>query len=384
MEIGARAGGQAMVFVFAIAASFAIADTAAAHGFPDTESPVDKAEHLLERLRAQANAAVDAGGSQALWNGTLSVYDKAKKWDFPNGVARLTACFWNGSTALQDKVIQHDSAWEKLNGQRYVNLEVSYKDASGKTRICQDAKSADLRISLDGKDANLQGDYTTGREAGQYWSDLGKLSKGNKFKVSVNLPSLTTSGNLNTDDIFLVLHELGHARGLTHEHQRAECAGQFDLDQMAKDWSAWSHGELSIEAARKKAERAVATYVAGTPGEDITYVGAYDKASVMQYNVPANWLKKTADGKESPCARGKIKDPSDGDRATLIAVYGPYMPNFKLKPSENSGSARESLKALGASIRAERSSAKRTAKLEKALNELEATRSELERLGFIE
>jgi hypothetical protein len=111
----------------------------------------------------------------------------------------------------------------------------------------------------------------------------------------------------------LVRHELGHARGLLHEHQRSECKGWFDFNAIEAD-THWSP---------ETTEQNVGAFI-DLPDSGFTpkTVGPYDSLSIMQYNFPIKWWAKRP-GETNPCLRTElVEDPSAGDRATLIAMYG--------------------------------------------------------------
>jgi hypothetical protein len=307
-------GTSSYLFVlFGLVGACACTNFAAAHGFPDPESPSFKFEQVLVEMLASAREAQDTGASQEdIFNATMSVYDDASKWPAVNKQTKLTACFWNGDASTQSAVIKSDAVWEKI-----ANIHISYVDASNKTRICTDASSADIRISLDGKAANL--DYDVRRPADGNWSLLGKQAtfqpNGKKYLVTVNLPNAKSDfelGNMVSLN-FLVRHELGHARALMHEHQRVACKAWFNINAIAAD----THWTV------QQTEAAVSAYDELNHSFQLVYVGKYDIQSVMQYNFKDNWYAADQPGTPNPCRRNtSVAGPSTGDLATLIAMYG--------------------------------------------------------------
>jgi hypothetical protein len=230
----------------------------------------------------------------------------------------VRACFWNGTPDLQKAFINSDAAWEKV-----ANINVNYTEPNGNIRICLDTSSAEIRISLDGNDARLDYDPVARPRAG-YWSVVGRQAgftppgklPGSRYLVTANLPNLTqyvSRGDWSAFN-FLVRHELGHARGLLHEHQRQECAQWFDIEKIA-DSQHWA-----IPYARS----AVASFDQLQGTFHPSFVGGYDILSIMQYNFEKSWYKEVA-GQTNPCERTIfVETPSPGDRATLVAMYGRY------------------------------------------------------------
>lgn len=279
--------------------------------------PSATAEKYAWQFEAAKQEAAEAQASSTTLQVAQSVYDDFLKWPFLGMTATVKVCFWNGSDSARKAVIDADrQAWEG-----YANITFDYYSDPDTVRICTDANSAEVRISLDPSDAQL--DYDAGRPANGDWSFVGTqanfpvagMPAGTRYKVTVNLPEVEMWVAMNdVDDISsYVSHELGHARGLLHEHQRSECAGWFNIPQIATD-----NGWTIQQATQNIASFQQLGAAAGHP----TYAGPYDVLSVMQYNFrPTWWLVKA--GQINPCLRTvKVQAPSPGDKATLIAAYG--------------------------------------------------------------
>jgi hypothetical protein len=299
-----------------VAAVATLAIPANAHDLLSAD-PSATAERYAWQFEAAQQEAADAHASSTTLSVAQSVYDDFLKWPFLGMSATVTVCFWNGSDAARKAVIDADrDAWEG-----FANVTFDYTTDANTVRVCTDANSADVRISLDPSDAHL--DYDAGRPANGDWSFVGtqanfnvpNMPAGTRYKVTVNLPevemwvAMHDLGDIST----YVSHELGHARGLLHEHQRSECSGWFNIPEIAHD-NGWS-----LEQATQN----IASFqqlgdAAGHP----TYAGPYDVLSVMQYNFrPTWWLVKA--GETNPCLRTvNVQAPSPGDKATLIAAYG--------------------------------------------------------------
>jgi len=300
------------------AMAFLCLGPAFAHGLPSPKDPEMRIELAVSELAAARDRAAQAGISTQISLAAQSVYDRFLLW--PGAAKRtvVTACFWNGSPDLQKKVIASDNAWEG-----FANITVDYTDKAGGVRVCQDDKSADIRISLDGADKSLQ--YEADQDPDGSWSFVGASSNfsprdkpGKRYQITVNLPTIAVYDRIGDEVDFnnYVRHELGHARGLLHEHQRTECKGWFNIEAIMAD-TKWT---------REQAEQAVGTFdelaKSGNLAFRPAYAGDYDILSIMQYNFEPRWYQEK-NGQINPCERTeKVSDPSPGDKATLIAMYG--------------------------------------------------------------
>ncbi|MBB3119264.1 hypothetical protein [Pseudoduganella violacea] len=226
---------------------------------------------------------------------------------------KISVCFWNGEEAARLAVAQSAQRWNKAS-----RIALDLYEASGKTRRCVNAETADIRVSLNGQDAALR--YFPGQERQGNWSLIGRQSnfppvgegRGVRYDVTVNLPEVL--GKLALNDLdqldFTVGHEFGHALGLLHEFQAEVCAGWIDIDTLASD-QGWAKPDAALNLA---------------PLTDLTIryqtVGAYDKFSIMQYNFAAKYYVQKPP-EVNPCRRDKdVIAPSKGDFATLKELYG--------------------------------------------------------------
>jgi hypothetical protein len=291
---------------------------AVAHSFPSPDDPEFQAERDLADAISATQAADAAGVSSATTTAARSVYDLFLPWPAQPGTIEVRACFWNGTPDLQRAIVNSDAAWEKI-----ANITINYTEPNGSIRICLDTYSAQIRISLDGNDARLDYDDLARPRIG-YWSVVGRQAgftpqgkpPGSHYLVTVNLPSLTqyvSRGDWSAFN-FLVRHEMGHARGLLHEHQRQTCANWFDVDKIAasQHWTVFY------------AQAAVASFDQLQGAFHPRFVGGYDILSVMQYNFEKSWYREVV-GQTNPCERATfVEAPSPGDKATLVAMYGAF------------------------------------------------------------
>ncbi len=216
----------------------------------------------------------------------------------------ITVCFWNGTTELQDFVMEKASVWSDA-----ANINFIYK-TNGKNNICQDATSAFFRINLDPEATDLFVDQDSSIDGD--WSYIGRYSLNTKLRVTINLPDVV---RLRDKDpiwtIHAIRHEFGHALALMHEHQRALCDPWFNYQAISK-MSGWT-----VEFAKSQ--------IGKFPDSELQYleiVGNYDQQSIMQYNFSKDEFIEIP-GKKNPCYRETpIDNLSQQDIAGIQVLYG--------------------------------------------------------------
>ena len=273
---------------------------AAAHNPLTTKAPGDNIEAKVAELRQKMDAAKAAGVPAEALQSARFIYLAGAAWRTPV----ITVCFWNGKKNVQDYVMKYANDWTK-----YGAIKFSYQ-TNGQNNICTDANSANIRISLD---ANEPRDLYVNEEDSRKgdWSYPGNIDL-RRYLVTMNLADVE-KGRLDNPHWthHAIRHEFGHALGLMHEHQRKECEGWFNFEQIAKD-NGWT-----VDHAK--------TQVGTFPDSDLAglgFVGDYDKNSIMQYNFAKNWLLERP-GLTNPCIRPDIEDLSDKDKAGIAALYAP-------------------------------------------------------------
>ena len=213
-----------------------------------------------------------------------------KLWPFGR---QLSACFFDGDSQLRSFFVEVSKVWT-------TGTSMVIDFASGPTfSSCNNTKPSDIRISfarsgswsyvgtdsrrydLDGPSLNV--DYSQGRT----WETMDKK-----------------------EFAHLILHELGHALALEHEHQSPEaaCDAEFDWSkvyaQMKRD-AGWSTKEVDFNM------RALAS----SPRLRTT---EYDKKSIMHYYF-APWM--FIKGKDSKCYVSDNSEPSSMDLKLMRESY---------------------------------------------------------------
>ncbi|ASZ13761.1 matrixin family metalloprotease [Chitinophaga pendula] len=173
----------------------------------------------------------------------------AKFW--PNGKT-ITVKFLNGTSFVQNKVIQFARQWES-----YANIRFSFVAAN---------QPAEIRIGF-----QFNGD-------GGSWSYIGKDAVG----ISASAPTMNFGWfNANTSDTEFrrtTVHEFGHAIGLIHEQSSPVANIPWNKEAVYNYYAGppnyWSRSQVDYNVFFKY----------GTSG---TQYSQYDPASIMHYPVPA-------------------------------------------------------------------------------------------------
>ncbi len=263
----------------------------------EPDATVERTAHAFrEKLAAAKAAGVPA---EALNTARFVAYS-----DLTWPTHRITVCFWNGTSELQDFVMEKASVWSDAS-----DLKFDYK-SNGQNRICQDSTSAFLRINLDPQATELFPDDPNAIKGD--WSYIGRYALNTKLLVTINLPDvvrLRDKDSLWT--IHAVRHEFGHALALMHEHQRALCDPWFDYQKISK-MTGWT-----VEFAKSQIGKFPDSEVA-----DLEVVGSYDQELIMQYNFAKDEFVEIP-GKKNPCYREQpIDNLSAKDIAGIQVLYG--------------------------------------------------------------
>jgi hypothetical protein len=233
---------------------------------------------IVVPVEPQQEAALPATAHEGA---VQAVVDQYKLWEAGE---TLSVCFVGGEAALRAFFVDAAKDWDNA-----ASIAFDF-GAPPDFRDCNSAVPSHIRVSFDHSGS---------------WSVVGT----DAARISLSEPSL----NIDLRSPFAlaskeelrgtILHELGHALALQHEHQSPEsgCDAQIVWDtvyaELAKPPNSWDRAKVDHNLRQLVVSPRLRTT-------------AYDRKSIMHYSLPARWFK---DGEGSPCwvARNDALSPTD-------------------------------------------------------------------------
>lgn len=247
------------------------------------------------------------GGAEA--GAVQAIINEYKIW----GLNRtLEICFFGGDAPLRALLASAAAEWDDAAPGLALDpgAAPAYRDCIG-----PDGKpgKSDIRVAFDRK-GDWSGDWSQqGTDAAQFNPDQPSMNIG-----SVREESLDATLKFVTEESLrgTMLHELGHALGLQHEHQSpdSKCEDELLWDDkvypaLAAPPNKWDHAKVDANLRRLfKTGRLRAT--------------PYDRKSIMHYSLPADWFR-------DPSATCRVPENDELSATDLAAIAGLYAKTHK-------------------------------------------------------
>jgi len=236
----------------------------------------------------------------------------------------ITVAFNGGSAPLYQLIEQTANEWTALGGQ----LSFSFKDSAGRYRQwspSDTSPAANIRIGFDGSG---------------YWSALGVLARNaetgestmNYTGFPADLRPYYNGANAaewrKSYEHTTILHEFGHALGLSHEHFNPTCQADLKMEEIIA-YLKGPPNDWSDEQARFNMDAAYYVKIlaaqAGPLESRLVTSDKTDQRSAMLYLFETTYYKK---GDQSPCkpvgdqGQDWVTKLSEGDKSFYLANYG--------------------------------------------------------------
>jgi len=217
------------------------------------------------------------------------VVDNFKLWQTGSTV---TACFFESSAVVRARFVSVANEWLA-----YAKLKIDF-GIEPSYRTC-DANASQIRIAFESKGN---------------WSYVGSDSiRVDLTKPSLNIQDGAGNGQVLIDQLSFratVLHEMGHALALQHEHQSPEAGCEDELK-----WDViYAAFQTEYGWDKSKVDANLRSLVK-SPRFRTT---EYDPKSIMHYSFPG-WMFTAGEG--SKCFVGHNKDISELDKKAIAIAY---------------------------------------------------------------
>ncbi|NKB64011.1 MAG: hypothetical protein GKR95_18480 [Gammaproteobacteria bacterium] len=232
--------------------------------------------------------------SQALLEANLdaeqSVVDQFKIWEAGQ---TLRGCFFSGEPSAKEFFVQTANEWDAIT-----SLSFDF-GSSPNYHECNSDSEYHIRVNL--------------KNGGGNWSYIGTDSiRTSQTSQSLHI-SVASPFNLNNRRKLggTILHELGHALALKHEHQSPESKCEDEIDwpkiyqELAMPPNEWDRDKVDYNLRRVIASSRLRT-------------SEYDPESIMHYALPSSWF---LNGDQSTCFITRNNTLSALDQEAAKEVY---------------------------------------------------------------
>lgn len=232
----------------------------------------------------------------------------------------ISVAFEDGSDELYELIELVANEWTQSNSR----IRFSFKDTSGQYRkwyTSDSIRSADIRIS-----------FRSGAEYGGYWSMLGVLG----LNIRASDPTMNLERfpdklsryyqGRNPEEWrksyyrVTILHEFGHALGLSHEHFHPNCQSDLDIDRAVgylmrtNSWSeTTARFNVDLNFYRQQMQRI-------SKDAGLNFSRKIDQESVMLYSFPRE-VVSNGSRCEVQASRGFATNLSEADKRAFQLFY---------------------------------------------------------------
>jgi hypothetical protein len=243
----------------------------------ERESEKNAMQTLLQQI---GDAGTPAGGA----------FNKVTKWSKQS----LVVCFLDGSLTRRTYVARVARQWTV-----YGKIDFDFGSWDN-PRSCAAGVKHDVAVSFEGSGnwAYVGAEATAATDGNQPTVVLGSVGLAQDDDLR--------AGKYNRE----ILHEFGHVLGFDHNLKApaggVSCDGEFDWDLV---YAEFEQRGLSREQ--------VDQILRGQPSQKYI-IGAFDKNSVMNYDLPASYFLR---GLDSPCYATPLNDLSLRDKLAMFKIY---------------------------------------------------------------
>ena len=231
-------------------------------------------------------------------------------WSFlvwPAG-STVSGCFFDRDAELREVFVTAASDWTRI-----ANIRFDFGQPPG-YRTCDAAEPSDVRVKFrSGSGLSIAAGSSS---VGTLGLDLAP----SRPTLHIGLAALPGKPRRSHAEMRpTILHEIGHALGLPHEHQHPQspCVAEYRWKELCTLRQARVAQDVTLMEAHKYASQLRAQMLPRTDPVDAG-LPPYDADSIMHYRFPARLL---TNGQKSACLSRAPRALSAGDAARMAILY---------------------------------------------------------------